>query len=99
MPICEILNILTLWTVVTILGFWLITKFKSERTTFVGGGAFLCLGVLVPLLLTAFLNNYLTCSLPTCEVAKIQSQTLIALFGISWASIGANLLASYLSHK
>lgn len=99
MAFIEITKILFFWGAITIVGFWLISKFKGERTSFVGGCAFLCIGVVVPMLLSAYLNNYLTCAITACETAKIQSQALIGLFSISWASIGANLLAAVLSHK
>jgi hypothetical protein len=95
----EIAVIIIFWASTTVIGFWLISRFKGERASFVGGWVFLGLGVIVPMYLTISLHDYLICTTSTCEAAKIQSQTLIGLFGISWASIGANLLAAVLTHK
>ncbi len=99
MPIIEIAGIVIFWAVVTILGVATMHKCRSERTTFYGGTTFLTLGMVTPLLLTGFLGQYLGCSLPTCESAKVQATALVNLFTISWAAVGASLLAAFLTHR
>lgn len=99
MSIIQIVVIMFIWAIVTIFCFYMISKHRGERASFTGGTVFLCLGVLVPMFLSAFLSENLACSTDICLGAKIQSQTLIGLFGISWASIGANLLAAVVSHR
>jgi hypothetical protein len=99
MPHTEIAEVVIFWAVVTFLGVAAMHKCRGERTTFYGGCTFLVLGMVTPLLLTAFLGQHLGCSLPTCESARVQATALISLFTISWAAVGASLLAAFLSHK
>lgn len=99
MPNVEIAEIVGFWAVVTFVCFAVIHKCRGERATYFGGCVFLILGFCVPLLLTAYLEKYLGCAQPMCEAAKIQASSLINLFTISWAAIGANLFAAFLSHK
>lgn len=99
MPNIEIAGVLAIWAVITAIAFAVIHRHRGARATFYGGIFFLVLGFCVPVLLTAYLEKYLGCSAPICEAGKVQASSLISLFGISWAAIGANLLAAFLSHE
>jgi hypothetical protein len=87
------------WVIITAISIGLAQKFRSERTTLIAGCLFLCLGVVVPLLLTALFSTHLSCNNAGCDGAKIQAQTIIGFFTVSWAAFGANLLSALISHK
>lgn len=99
MPFTMILLPMSIWAVVTVIAFYLAQRCKSERATLIAGSFFLIAGVAAPLFCSLFLNEYISCQVAECSDSKVQAQSIIGFFTISWASFGANLLSSLISHK
>lgn len=99
MPITTIFIPMIIWGFVTVVVFLMAQRYKSERATLIAGSLFLTAGVIAPLYLTSWLNEYISCQSIACDTSKIQAQTIIGFFTISWAAFGANLLSSLISHK
>ena len=99
MPHIEIMLPIVFWFFVTGIAFIVGQKHKSESTSFRLGCIFLTLGIVAPLFLITQFHTYLSCAIPSCEAAKIQAQTIIGVFTVSWAAFGANLLSAVISHK
>lgn len=99
MPTAVIFITMFIWATITVLVFFLAQRYKSERTTLIVGSFFLTVGGIAPLYLTSFLNEYISCQSIACNASKIQAQTIIGFFTISWASFGTSLLSSLISHK
>ena len=86
------------WAVVTALVFWVIGKYRTERSSLVGGAVFLLLTVFGTLTIHSFFGNALSCQAVHCASDKSLVDTALQFVLITWGAIGGALLAKTIEH-